>query len=69
MKKIKNFYVLSDGSCYFEYNTITSIKYGFITFQKKDYKNSNYYNNTIIKNIHSKHLKKYKNKFFSKTKT
>ena len=66
MKKLKNLYVLSDGSCYITYNIITSIKFNLINFQKKDYKNSNFYSNKIIKNTSSKYSKTYKNKFFVK---
>ena len=43
MKKMKKFYVLSDGSSYLEYSVVTSIKFSNVNFQKNDYKNSNFY--------------------------
>ena len=43
MKKIKKLIVLSDGSCYFDYTTITSIKFSHVSFYKNDYKNFVFY--------------------------
>lgn len=64
MKKIKKIFVFSDGSCYIDYNVITSIKLNNVNFKKTDYKNSNLYDKKTKKSFISKHSKSYKKKFF-----
>ena len=65
MKKIKKIFVLSDGSCFFDYSVITSIKFSNVNFQKNDYKNSKLYNDDKINKNLSSHTKHYIKKYFS----
>lgn len=64
MKQIKNFCVFSDGSCYFDYNVVTSVKFDHIIFQKLDYKNSSLHHKKKVKAMTFQHSKAYKKKFF-----
>lgn len=64
MKKMKKIIVFSDGSCYVDFNVITTIKLSNVNFKKIDYKNSSLYDKKIKKNYISKHSKDYKKKFF-----
>ena len=68
MKKVKKIFVFSDGSCYIDYNIITSIKLKNVVFKKNDYKNSSLYNKNLNLQFVSKHSKQYKKKFFYNTK-
>lgn len=64
MKRIKKMIVFSDGSCYVDFNIISTIKLSNVTFKKIDYKNSTLYDKRIKKNYISKYSKDYKKKFF-----
>ena len=65
MKKIKKIFVLSDGSCYYDYSVTTSIKFSNVEFYKNDLKNSILYHDKISKVVISKSSKEYKKKFFN----
>lgn len=64
MKKIKKLNVFSDGSCYFDYSTATSIKISHVDFQKNDYKNFIFYTKKKVTDLESSYSKNYKKKFF-----
>ena len=64
MKRVKKIIVFSDGSCYVDFNLLSTIKLSNVMFKKIDYKNSSLYDKKIKKNYISKHSKNYKKKFF-----
>ena len=65
MKQVKNYIIFSDGSCYFNYNIVISIKSSQYIFQKKDHKNFSFNNKKKSKIVYNRSSTFYKKKIFS----